>query len=217
MFLRPLALHLLLCSSALAQLTWERTEIATHATPGDKVVVAAFGFTNSGSSPIRIEKTVSQCDCTTAESGGKEVAPGQKGEILVRFAVGGRVGLQRKTIDVFTDSAGREKTTLALSVRIDPAVQVSPAVLWWRVGGEKKTQTLRITVPESAPLNFTGAQCSDARWRVELKTLSPGRDYTVEATPLDTATAAAGLVTLELNMDNPPQNAPVVTARLRIQ
>ncbi len=64
--------------------------------------VRIFLFENVGNSPLEIQGVKSSCGCTIPKKPEAPIAPGEKGEILVRYDTN-RVGVFRKTITVNTN------------------------------------------------------------------------------------------------------------------
>ena len=60
-----------------------------------------FVFENTGDAPLMIEGVRSSCGCTIPKKPEKPIAPGEKGEITVRYDTN-RIGVFRKTITVNT-------------------------------------------------------------------------------------------------------------------
>lgn len=61
--------------------------------------VRTFEFVNSGNQPLVISKVYSSCGCTIPKKPEAPIAPGEKGEIQVKYDTN-RVGPIRKTITV---------------------------------------------------------------------------------------------------------------------
>ena len=61
--------------------------------------IRTFEFTNTGTEPLIIAKVYSSCGCTIPKKPETPVAPGEKGEIQVKYDTN-RVGPIRKTITV---------------------------------------------------------------------------------------------------------------------
>ena len=61
-----------------------------------------FIFENTGSAPLLIKGVRSSCGCTIPKKPEDPIAPGEKGEIIVRYDTN-RVGVFRKTITVNTN------------------------------------------------------------------------------------------------------------------
>ena len=62
-----------------------------------------FSFTNSGVDALMIESVSSSCGCTIPKKPEAPIAPGEKGEIQVRYDTN-RMGPFRKTITVKSNS-----------------------------------------------------------------------------------------------------------------
>ena len=61
-----------------------------------------FTFENTGDAPLEIQGVRSSCGCTIPKKPGAPIAPGEKGEITVRYDTN-RLGVFRKTITVNTN------------------------------------------------------------------------------------------------------------------
>ena len=61
--------------------------------------IRVFEFTNTGTEPLIISKVYSSCGCTIPKKPQAPIAPGEKGEIQVKYDTN-RVGPIRKTITV---------------------------------------------------------------------------------------------------------------------
>ncbi len=89
-------LLLILCqSSAWAALKWERLRADLSPVLNEKSVETEFAFVNEGQVPVTIESIKSSCGCTSAVTGKKTYAPGEKGEVRARFTIGQRRGQWR--------------------------------------------------------------------------------------------------------------------------
>jgi hypothetical protein len=112
-----IGIFLCFCHSASAQLQWESKEIAMKASVGQTNVVARFHFKNIGTNLVKINSVETCCSCTTANLEKKNYLAGESGEIVVHFEFGERVGVQKKTILVSSDSP-QSPTVLRLQVEI---------------------------------------------------------------------------------------------------
>lgn len=61
-----------------------------------------FIFENTGTAPLLIKGVRSSCGCTIPKKPEDPIAPGEKGEIIVKYDTN-RVGVFRKTITVNTN------------------------------------------------------------------------------------------------------------------
>ena len=62
----------------------------------------SFIFENTGTAPLLIKGVRSSCGCTIPKKPEDPIAPGEKGEIIVKYDTN-RVGVFRKTITVNTN------------------------------------------------------------------------------------------------------------------
>lgn len=88
-------------------------------TEGD-IVKHIFTFSNEGSGPVRLLKTKTSCDCTTADAALREYAPGEKGELEVAVDTRGKHGFMIKTVEVYMENADQEKIELNLVAQLVP-------------------------------------------------------------------------------------------------
>lgn len=70
---------------------------------GEKVTYS-FKFTNKGKGLLLISKVNTSCGCTVSEYPKEPVKPGERATIDVSFDSEGRIGLQNKTITVFSNT-----------------------------------------------------------------------------------------------------------------
>ena len=70
------------------------------------VVEHVFKFKNTGEAPLVITDTKTTCGCTTPTFTKDPVAPGEEGEILVKFNSTGKSGNTAKTITVLANVEG---------------------------------------------------------------------------------------------------------------
>ena len=76
--------------------------------------VRTFTFENTGNAPLEIQGVRSSCGCTIPKKPEIPIAPGEKGEITVRYDTN-RVGVFRKTITVNTNVSS--KAIIALKIK----------------------------------------------------------------------------------------------------
>lgn len=63
-----------------------------------------FVFKNNGKTPLLISNAAGSCGCTVPEYPREPIAPGTEAAILVKFNSANKIGLQNKTVNVFTNS-----------------------------------------------------------------------------------------------------------------
>ena len=76
--------------------------------------VRTFIFENTGNTPLEIQGVRSSCGCTIPKKPKGPIAPGDKGEITVKYDTN-RVGVFRKTITVNTNVSS--KAIIALKIK----------------------------------------------------------------------------------------------------
>ncbi|MEO6246026.1 MAG: DUF1573 domain-containing protein, partial [Opitutaceae bacterium] len=96
------------------ELRWSETIIERPARAGDEVIEAVFRFWNTGTRPATLGPVESSCGCTTATAAKDTYAPGETGEVRVRFDLRQRTGRQEKTLLVRTVEEPTVTVTLTL-------------------------------------------------------------------------------------------------------
>ena len=74
-----------------------------------EVVEHTFTFTNEGEGPLIISNAQGSCGCTVPDWPRQPIAPGQKGQIKVRFNSTGRAGRQDKRVTLTTNAVPQSK------------------------------------------------------------------------------------------------------------
>jgi Protein of unknown function (DUF1573) len=201
--------------SAFAQLTWETTEQTFNSKPQDKEVIAKYKFTNSGSTPIKIENVRTSCGCTTAQLKKTDYDPGESGEIEAKFTFSGRTGKQEKAITVYTAANPQQPTVLKLHVYIEEAVKVEPQVVFWRVGEQPDPKSIHIVIANDSSAKIVSVISDNPIVKIKLTELKEGKEYEAEITPDSVAQPAAA--TLIIRTDYPPDNPETKYAYARIR
>ncbi len=83
------------------------------------VVTHTFKFTNTGDVPLIVQNATASCGCTVPSKPKDPIAPGQTGEIQVRFDSATRPGAQNKTITV-TANTEPAITKLTIKGNVEP-------------------------------------------------------------------------------------------------
>ena len=78
-----------------------------------------FTFTNTGDAPLVIQNTSASCGCTTPSYSREPVAPGETGEVQVKFNSQNRPGVQNKTITI-TANTEPSVTRLFIKTNVNP-------------------------------------------------------------------------------------------------
>lgn len=127
-----------------AALHWESKEISLEAGLGDTEKRTAFVYRNTGQDPVTILAVRSNCGCTAAIADDPIVLPGETGKIDVHFTFSDRIGPQRITTRVRTDSPNEPDTTLTLRVNIPTAITASPRAIVWKLPDAPPPVTLSV-------------------------------------------------------------------------
>ncbi len=76
-----------------------------------------FYFENIGTAPLKILSARGSCGCTVPKYSREEIAPGEKGEVFVRFNSAGKSGMQNKTVTLVTNATDRARKQVVLTLR----------------------------------------------------------------------------------------------------
>jgi len=66
-------------------------------------VTTEFEFTNTGKSPLIIQRVTASCGCTTPRYTREPILPGKKGKISAKYSTVARPGTFNKSITVYTN------------------------------------------------------------------------------------------------------------------
>lgn len=106
----------------LAAFEFEKTEHEFGTINQGDVVQEVFKFKNTGEVPLVISDIKVTCGCTTPSYTKEPVAPGENGEILVKFNSKGKRGQQTKVITVMANvENGRSLLRIKTNVLTDDA------------------------------------------------------------------------------------------------
>src|ERR1700677_1861071 len=196
-----LILTFALCSTGWAQLKWEKRSLEFHPSPSDTKVVAEFPFTNIGKKTVKIKEVKTSCGCTTATLDKDTYAPGEKGKITAIFDIGGRMGVQEKTIYVSTTDPKEPELVLNFKATIQELLELDNVWLNWLAGEELKPKIVNIKVSADYPIHHLDVTSTNPNMVAEIKHVEGTRDYQLIVTPKNTgAELHAGL---EIKPDYP--------------
>jgi hypothetical protein len=199
-FLAFLGLFLFEGSIQAGGLKWEQNTYSAKATPEDKKVEAAFVFTNTSTKPVEITNIRTSCGCTTAELPQKIYAPGEKGTVKSIFTIGGRKGLQEKTIIVQVADGTRD--VLTMRVEIPDSLKINKEMLTWQVGDPLESQSFDVSVIEPG-VKVKSVKTMGSQFSAELAETEPGKTYRIDVTPINTDRPLSGTIRLDVADPNP--------------
>jgi len=90
------------------------------------VVEHTFTFTNNGKAPLVITNARGSCGCTVPSWTKEPVAPGETGEMLVKFNSRGKRNQQNKTVTI-TANTESGKETLQIKTFVNPSANAKNA------------------------------------------------------------------------------------------
>ena len=68
-----------------------------------EVALSEFKFTNTGTTPVVIQRVITSCGCAAPSYTREPVLPGKKGEVKVAYNTIHRPGTFRKSVRVYTN------------------------------------------------------------------------------------------------------------------
>lgn len=83
-------------------------------------VTHIFKFTNTGDNPLIIDRCKGSCGCTVPQCPKEPIAPGEIGEIEVKFNSKGKKNKQTKTVTINANTVP-EQTRITISANVTPA------------------------------------------------------------------------------------------------
>lgn len=88
------------------------------------VVEHTFSFKNTGNAPLVIVNATGSCGCTVPEWPKEPIAPGESGELLVKFNSNGKPNAQNKQVTI---TANTEKGKEIIKIKAMVAPKAKPA------------------------------------------------------------------------------------------
>ncbi len=182
--LRPLfGLFLFFAATAEASIEWESKEIAVAVHPVQLKKEVEFKFRNTGTEPVEFLSMRPSCGCISIHPEKKRYLPGENGTLKVVFDLNNRTGPQKKSVKIITSDNPAQNQTLLLKIDIPEAYLFSTKRLLWEPGPKKPTQTVTLTNVSSSAISIGKVTSSNARLKIEVKTLREGFEYRLELTP----------------------------------
>ncbi|MDQ6809953.1 MAG: DUF1573 domain-containing protein [Verrucomicrobiota bacterium] len=209
-----LALFCAVAGSARAQLAWEKTEVELHPASTDATAVGNFKYQNKGDKPVHISSVHTSCGCTTAGVQKNDVAPGEKGEITATFNIGGRTGVQTKTVTVTTDDPKQPTTLLTLKAVIAQGLELQPALVFWESGEASKPKTITVKTSKEMPVKSLDVASSNPDFSTKVES-GPGEgEFRINVQPRETTRTMNATLTIKPEPSAGGAKAYYATARV---
>ena len=184
-------------STAQAQLTWEKTEIELHPKATDAEAVAQFKYENKTDKPINIKNVRSSCGCTVASLKKNDVAPGEKGEVTATFKIGGRTGVQTKTVTVETDHPAQPVINLILKADIPESVRINPTFVFWENGANPQPKKITVTAGKDVKMTKLDVVSSSPDFVTKVDPGTKPGEFVITVTPQDVKKAVSATLTIK--------------------
>jgi hypothetical protein len=203
-----------LAGSAHAALTWETTAADLHPALTDKTAVAHFKYKNTGDKPVKITSVHPSCGCTTAALAKDVVAPNESGEITATFNIGGRVGVQNKTITVMTDADASQPTILKLTATIPRLLELQPMFIYWSANDLLKPKTITAKIGGDFPVTKLNVTATDKSIATEVGPENDAKEFKIVVKPQEAGRPINA--TLKIEPDFPKEAPKVFYANVRV-
>jgi uncharacterized protein DUF1573 len=200
--------------SVRAALTWETTTADLHPALADKTAVAHFKYKNTGDKSVKITSVHPSCGCTTAALAKDVVAPNESGEITATFNIGGRWGVQNKTISVMTDADTDQPTVLKLTATIPRLLEIQPAFIYWSANDVIKPKTIMAKLGGDYPVTKLTVTSTDKSLTTEVLPDSDAKEFRIIVKPQEAGRPINA--TLKIEPDFPKDAPKVFYANVRV-
>jgi hypothetical protein len=148
-----------------------------------------FIFTNTGDQLLEIREVRPGCGCTTAGAWDKQVEPGKTGKISIEFHSNNYGGAVTKAVTVTCNDSTQESVQIQLRGNVWKAFNLTPATyIMFNLSPESagaQTNVVKITSNLNGPVTVSNATCSNPVFKLDLKTISEGREFELRVALLE--------------------------------
>lgn len=166
--------------------------------------------TNTGNAVLDIMAVQPGCPgCTTAFPWDRQIQPGQTGKIPIQFNPFGFNGSVTKSVTVTCNDPAQPTHILQFRATVWQPIDVQPTYVYFMPAeGEETNETkiVRIVSNLDEPLTLNPPQCDNPAFKLELKTLQPGKEFALHvshAGPVSNP-APQGIITISTSSSNAP-------------
>ena len=164
--------------------------------------------TNVGNAVLEITAVQPGCPgCTVALPWDRQIQPGQTGKIPIQFNTMAFSGPLTKSVTVTCNDPTQPTHMLQFKANIWQPIDVQPTYVYFMPAeGEEtnETKVVRIVSNLEEPLTLNPPQCDNPAFKLELKTLKPGKEFALHVTHDRPATnpPAQGIITITSSTTN---------------
>jgi hypothetical protein len=196
-----------------AELAWSSRTLERTARLGEDDVAFTFHFSNPTDHTVTIQDVETSCGCTAATLARKTYAPGEKGTLEVTLDTRGLSGPVEKTLSVRT-TGNQPPAKLTLRVNVPTWLELSPRLLWWRVGDPLAAKEAVITL-HSPEVKILSASSNSPGFTARLRPDPDGSRQHLALTPTATTEATQATVTVVAKLPGGVTRSYVVFAQVR--
>ncbi len=172
----------LLALPAAAELQWDAKEASLKIRATDAEGHVRFGFVNRGEKPVTITGIHPGCGCTVPALAKNTFAPGERGELAVRFEPRNKEGLNRLPIEVSADDGS--STRLELVADIEPLVSFDLRYVFWKGAEARTPKRMRMTFAAGQSAQIAEVHSNNPGFAVACRALDGSeRSFEIEVTP----------------------------------
>lgn len=146
---QPVATQLPQATDGTPQMVFETTEHDFGRVPDTEHVEHKFRFTNKGTGTLHIQQPTTSCGCTVPFMTKREFAPGESGEIEVKYNPHGRRGDQNQQITINTNDPNNPQMVLRIHAFVRTAIAFEPQSINFGdvMAGQPARQVVRVQGP----------------------------------------------------------------------
>jgi hypothetical protein len=163
---------------ATAGIEWQKNDLVLEVHPTQLAAEAVFPFKNTGDEPASIDEVYITCSCLSSKPLKESYAPGEEGELVIRFDLRERTGKQEKAVLVGS-SDDEEMTELRFTTDIPQNYVFDSKFIDFVKGDTEKTKTIRLKNPNKKPIKLLSINSSHEDLPATLKTIREGFEYEV--------------------------------------
>lgn len=196
-------------------LRFDREELELTAGPGQKQLTAEYQFANTGPAPVRIMSVSTSHPSLVVSGWSSDVyRPGQSGKLAVTYTPKeGQEGPQQMQVMVYTDQPWNRLRLLGFKVRLPQVLALSPAILYWTVGGEGKAQNILAEVKQEEPVKVVRVSSSlPQKISAEVAVMEAGRRYEIRVKPASTLAPTSARLEVQVELKGGEQRTYRVIA-----